>query len=220
MSGTVGIIVNDAARYTYFYTCLMSLKVPVNTDIYWSIGSDRIVGRNNIVKHCLEIGSEWVMFIDDDQAFDREILMKLLAHDEMVVSSLYMQRMVPFAPVVYSGFNEETKGYVPINLTELPKEGLIEVHAAGTGGMLIRSEVFRALEYPWFKHSYASEDLVFCEEAQKAGFKIHCDLGALLGHISPAVIWPSYIDEDEEWAVGFAIANNFNLYVKIEKEEK
>jgi len=91
------------------------------------------------------------------------------------------------------------------------------VCAIGTGGMLIRSEVFRELEYPWFEHGRASEDLIFCDRAREAGFPIYCDLGSRIGHLTVAAIWPSWVDQ--EWVVGFSVADNFSLYVGIENPQ-
>ena len=213
MSGMVGVIANDTGRYSMFTFMLNMLRTPVNTTLQPALTSDRILGRNKLAKLALEQGAEWLMFLDDDHAFHPDLLTRLLAHDEMIVGSLYLQRMMPFAPVAYSHKTED-EVYMPIDLTSLPSDGLVEVAAVGTGGMLIRSEVFRALEYPWFEHGRASEDLIFCDRARDAGFQIYCDLGSRLGHFTVSAIWPSWADE--EWVVGFSVADNFSLYVPIE----
>lgn len=222
MSGIVGIACNSTARYMAFTVCLTVLKTPVNTGIEWAIGSDRIVGRNNLAKRCIEQGAEWLFFLDDDHAFDQNILMRLLSHEKDIVASLYLQRIKPFAPIAYSSFDEEKGVYIPVDLTNYGKEDLVPIRAAGTGGMLIRSEVFRTLDEPWFhlKDGIGSEDLVFCDKAIEAGFEIYCDLGAPLGHIDPVIIWPSYFEQEKEWGVGFNLADNFSLYIPIEKPQK
>jgi hypothetical protein len=213
MSGLVGVIANDTGRYSLFTFCLTMLRKPVNTPIQPALTSDRILGRNKLAKIAQEQGAEWLLFLDDDHVFPPDLLLRLLAHEEMIVGSLYLQRMLPFAPVCFAEKTEDER-YIPIDLTSLPEEGLVEVCAIGTGGMLIRSEVFRALEYPWFEHGRASEDLIFCDRAREAGFPIYCDLGSRLGHMTPTAIWPSWVDQ--EWVVGFSVADNFSLYVPIE----
>ncbi len=214
MSGTVGIPANDAARYTLFFACLTQLLHPPNTQIRWAFGSDRIRGRNNLVRESLENGSEWLWFLDDDHAFAPDLLNRLLAHKVDIVTPVYLQRMMPFAPVVYTG--QEDANFTPLFLPDYAgDEGLQVVHAAGTGGMLIRSEVFRAIEEPWFEHGHASEDLIFCEKARDAGFSIWCDLHAHLGHLTSATIWPAYDAENEAWTVAFAIADQMSLKIPI-----
>ena len=54
MSGTIGIIADAAARYTYFSECLGRLHRPVNTTEDWAIGSERAIGRNKLVARSLE----------------------------------------------------------------------------------------------------------------------------------------------------------------------
>lgn len=214
MSGMVGVIANDTGRYSLFTFMLTMLQTPVNTKIQPALTSDRILGRNKLAKIAIEEGMEWLLFIDDDHAFKHDLLLKLLKHDVPIVGSLYLQRMLPFSPVAYS-HKDDDDFYMPIDLTELPEDGLVEVAAVGTGGMLVRTEVFRELEYPWFEHGRASEDLIFCDRAREAGFPIYCDLNSRLGHFTVSAIWPSWVDN--EWVVGFSVADNFSLYVPIEK---
>lgn len=221
MSGTVGIIARDDARYSLFSVCLMNLKHPVNTNIDWALGNDIASGRNNLVRRSLELGSEWILFLDDDHVFPNDLLVRLLEADKDIVSGLYLRRGVPMTPVAFS---HRTPGntYMPIVLPELPKEGLLKVHAAGAGALLIRSEVFRAIGDPWFEHGRvgewdASEDIIFCEKANEAGFEVFVDLEARLGHLSPMAAWPSWVDE--EWAIGFSITDGLSLYCPIEKAE-
>lgn len=216
MSGAIGIIASDTSRYSLFTVCLTSLHKPVNTAAVWALTSDRILGRNRCVKDALEMGAEWLIFLDDDHVFEAALLERLLAHDKPVVGSLYLQRMKPFAPVAYS-HKDEDEVYHPLKLAQYESDELVEVAALGTGGMLIRSEVLRAMERkgePWFEHGRASEDLIFCDRVYELGLgPIYCDLGARMGHLSPMAFWPSCTDG--EWEVGFALADGYQLKVPI-----
>lgn len=220
MSGSIGIVASETGRYTLFSASLMRIKHPPNTTPDWGMSSDISGARNMLVERSLERGSEWILFLDDDHVYPDDILLRLLAHEKDITCSLYMQRQPPFGPVAYTHRVEGS--YMPLQLPGMPEEGLIDIYATGCSGMLIRSEVFRAIEYPWFEHGRvgelwnASEDLIFCEKAREAGFDIHLDLGVRLGHLAPCAIWPSWIDE--EWVVGFSVANNTSLFVPIEKQ--
>ena len=87
---------------------------------------------------------DWVWFIDDDHAFDPQILMQLLSWNVDVVAPIYLMRQKPFLPVTLV---DEGKS---IDLTTVPTEGLAEVYATGTAGMLIRRRVFNKIHaaYP------------------------------------------------------------------------
>jgi len=111
-----------------------------------------------------------------------------------------------------------------LDLTKLPGKGLLKIWATGGAGLLVKSEVFRAIsdEPDWFEYGrvkdrdwHASEDFIFCEKVNEAGFDIFLDLEAQLGHLAPCAIWPSWVDQ--EWAVGFSVADGLRLYCPIEK---
>jgi len=198
-----------------FWICLRALRCPPNTMPVDALTSDRILGRNTCVKKALESGAEWLMFLDDDHVFAPGLLERLLSHNKPIVGSLYLQRMMPFAPVAYSHKTNDT--YHAVHLHNHGADDLIEVAAVGTGGMLIRSEILRAIAYPWFEHGRASEDLIFCDKVHELGLgPIYCDLGARLGHMSPAALWPSF--NNDTWEVGFALADGFSLTVPIAEE--
>ena len=219
MSGTVGIIANDNAKYTLFSVCLAQLRHPPNTNIDWALSTDPARARNTLVQRSLDAGSEWIIFLDDDHVYPSDLLFRLLEHEKDIVGSLYLRRNQPFSPVAFSHKTEDGL-YQSIDLSELPNEGLLKVQALGASGLLIRSEVFRAIEPPWFVYGQfrnwdASEDIIFCEQAQDAGFEVFLDLGAQLGHLTPSAVWPSWIDQ--EWTVGFSVADGARLYVPTEK---
>lgn len=206
MSGTIGIIAQDQSRYSMFWMHLLHLQRPVNTQLLMRLTSDRIIGRNSVAQEALETGSEWLLFLDDDQTFRPDILTKLLARDEPVVGALYLQRQRPFFPIAFTEKTEK-EIYVPLRLSDHGPEDLVPVAGLGTGGMLIRSEVFRALDYPWFEHGKASEDLIFCDKAIAAGFPVYCDVGVRMGHYSMTSIHPHYDVENEQWVTGAKIAD-------------
>lgn len=222
MSGSISIMAQQSGRYSAFAVCLTQLQTPPNTNIDWVFTTDVAGGRNTLVQRALDIGSEWVLFLDDDQTFRPDLLMRLLSHEKDIVSALYMQRAGGHGPLAYS---ERTKDntYTQIDLTQLPGEGLLKVKACGAGGLLVRSEVFRAVAeiYPsWFQYGLvygeswnASEDIIFCEKAQKAGFEVFVDLGCPIGHMAPTAIWPQFIDG--QWCVGFQVADGTKLYAPI-----
>jgi SAM-dependent methyltransferase len=68
---------------------------------------------------------------------------------------------------------------------EKPPYGpLLECDAVATGALLIHRDVLEKMPKPVFEYQMQgiSEDLQFCYNAQKEGFKIHCDLSTISGH--------------------------------------
>ncbi len=219
MSGSVGIVAQDSARYTMFGVCLTQLKHPGGTRIDWGLSTYVPKARNTLVKRALDDGSDWLLFLDDDHVFAPDLLLNLLAHDKPVVSALYVLRGGSHEPVA---LQKTENAYEPIDLTQLPGEGLLKVDAVGCGGLLVRSEVFRAIsdEPDWFSYGHdqhgwtASEDVIFCEKVANAGYDIFVDLASPMGHMAPSAIWPSYVDG--EWCFGFSVSDSTKLYAHIE----
>jgi hypothetical protein len=207
----VGVISNDTARYAMFYIAKDALRSPVNTRLQHMLTGDRILGRNKLAKMAVDDGMEWLLFLDDDHTFGGELLTRLLSHNVPIVGALYLQRQMPFLPIAYATKDDDGT-YWPVDLTAHGENDLITVRGLGTGGMLIRTEIFRELPYPWFEHGTASEDLIFCDRVYDAGLgPIYCDLGARMGHLSPAALWPTFTDG--RWAAGFALADGFSVTV-------
>jgi hypothetical protein len=235
----VGIIANDAARFSEFWSCVLRLKVPQGSVKENVIGGDWCSARNELARRCIEEGYDYLWFMDDDHSFGPDLLQKLLeaaeTYDLPIVNPLCTMRTAPFHLVTFAANPDpESKDrYLPISLEGLPGEGIVELEAGGCAGMLIRRDVLEAtrlmsFDYRntsavddvympfvvpdrWFEYGDRSEDLVFCEKAKEAGFKIHADLSARLGHITTAVVVPALTENG--WETGITVGRDLQLAI-------
>ena len=211
----VAIVANDAARFSEFWSCVLRLRVPEGSYKDVVIGGDWLGARNNLSRRCLDEGFDYLWFMDDDHSFASDLLEKLLASamefDLPIVMPLCTTRRPPFHLVTYGRNPDESNPdpYLPISLEGAPAEGIIELEAGGTAGMLIRRDVLEAVEEPWFKNTPRSEDIVFCEDAKAKGFKVYGDLSCRLGHILTTVVAPKL--GEEGWVTGLVIGNDLHL---------
>jgi hypothetical protein len=215
--GIVGIIANEAARYSRFASCVTNLRAPAGSKVEWLIGGDWCGARNTLARMTLDSDAEWLWFMDDDHAFSPEILNGLLHHDLPLVLPVCLTRVPPFQPVTYTEKIDENL-YLPLPLDEHPEAGLVRLEAGGCAGMLIRRHVLEAIPPPWFEYTDRSEDIVFCEKAKAAGFELHCDLAARLGHITTAVVWPAI--SDGSWVTGVTIGGEMNIFIPTSTREE
>lgn len=167
-----------------FASSLMGLRLTEETRVIWMIHTMIDTSRNNLVQESLtDLSYTHLLMIDDDMTFEPDFALRLLKHDVDIVGGLAFKRRPTYQPCVYKQ-NKNNKKYFPI----LP-EVFQEVDIVGTGGILMKIEVFRKMKFPWFFTDYDKDgthwsvDFRFCQQAKKNGYKIFVDPKAEMGHI-------------------------------------
>lgn len=207
MTGFVGIVCAETARYSQFHADLHQLIAPEGIDIITSIGasdSALSMSRNEIVRAFLKTDADWLLMIDDDHAIDPRFLVDLIRRQVgrppvPILSSLYLTKKAPFQPTLYGKpYVEGGRTWFPgLFLDEFPTTGIVPVYATGASGQLVRRVVYETLPAPWYnlgQSDHLGEDMLFCHVAQQAGFPVHVDLEARLGHLAPFQIWPHVLN--------------------------
>ncbi len=180
--------------------CLQSLAPPMNmsTRTMPVVGKRIDIARNEIIESCLRDNSKWLMFIDTDVLFPPHTMMALLQRlqnnpDLSIVSGVYFSKSNPCFPLIFdeAGCGSKLDWKVGDFLEDVG-------YAIGMGLCLIDCEVFRAFGPPWYDINYGlnidsetggtsaasiTEDLIFCERAHEAGYKISVDTGIQAGHL-------------------------------------
>lgn len=218
--GTVIVPCHDLARYHQFSFDLTLLDVPDGTEITFQRSASIVQNLNQGIGQLLRSESAWAWIVGDDHSFNRDTIMRLLAHDVDIVAPLCVKRAPPFSLVAYD--REEgldPQGRMQFNTMEfedLPEDGLFEVAAAGTAGMLIKREVFEALEEPWFLNSdglTTNEDVTFCRRARAEGFKVLLDPGTRIGHLGIVAAWPDHRDGAWGLTLDFQGAGHNQIFI-------
>lgn len=176
-----------------FAVSMLQLVRPADTRIVWTKGMDVTAQFNELVER---MSGDWLWILGHDHTWtwDPLILVKLLQHDLDVVVPLVLKKNAPFDIVVYSGEVEDENGKSWYMHAELEPEGVQEVYAAGSAGMLIRRRVLDKLERPIFRTTgfQQDEDLQLCAAIRNAGFKIHIDVDTRMGHLGFFPVYPMW----------------------------
>lgn len=148
-------------------------------------GKEVAKARNCIVEVALNSNAKYIWFVDDDvlppnYAVQQLSFAMLNKPDVMVCGGIYYSKQYVPSPIVFedngSGSYQDWK---PGEVFEVP--GFI-----GTGCMLIKTELFKHLEPPFFKTldnpDTVTDDAYFCRKVKAAGFKIYGHGGVLCGH--------------------------------------
>ena len=173
------------------------------------------MARNRIAADALNAHYDYVMMVDNDIELPQDALVNLLEDGVDVALGYYLNRYARGEKRLACVF-KRGPGWVMYSGDELHAlrdsgAHLIEVAAGGMGCALIRTDLFRRLEFPWFEWTdvsripmdvpdvYASrdafnsggEDVNFCLSLARAGVDVFCDTRVACGHEFREVVWPS-----------------------------
>ena len=165
--------------------------------------------RNTAARAALEVKADYLMFIDDDAVMVNtpsmfKDLKNKIDNDENkhIIMPLVYIRGYPFEPMFFNWVNDpkvitEGKGiefYSNFKEAPVDENNLLEVAAIGCHTCLIKTEVFKAIEEPFFMTGmYNTEDVYFCMKCrdyiENVGIFVATDIS------SAHLLDPLYVDD-------------------------
>ena len=155
--------------------------------------------RNEICAAALKVEADYLLFLDCDMVHPPDLIERLLAIRQPVVTARYHIKKPPFAACVFME-DRVTPGPHVYRTVHFGR-GVFEIHACGAGALLIRRDVLQTLYerggHNWFRyqrglnppHDFSiSEDMWFCEQVRAAGYAIWCDWDLMCGHVGQQII--------------------------------
>lgn len=136
--------------------------------------------RNIIARDALQKNADYMFWLDSDMVVEGDAILRLMEHDKDIVSGLYFKKR-DLDPVMYV-----RRGDLYASPREWEKT-IFRVDAVGMGCVLIKSDVFRSIEPPWFVYDVRKnkgEYIYFCEKAREAGYDIWVDPSVLPTHLA------------------------------------
>ena len=163
-------------------------RFPATEDLTVLMQESSVVHSNReaLVDRALAWNATHVLFVDDDMHWTPQTILSLMSRDLPFVVCNYPKRIYPI---------EMTAIDVEGKRLALTKEstGVEEIQFAGFGVALIHTDVFKALEKPWFlpgwmdqHNDYTTEDAPLYIRARSVGMIPHVDHDASkesVGHI-------------------------------------
>jgi hypothetical protein len=148
--------------------------------------------RQSLAREALETGVSHTLWIDTDMAFPKDTLHRLARADKDMIGINARGRRPPYP------FLAEATATARLE-TKKDSTGIVEVHRVGFGLVLIKTDVFRKMDAPffdfeWLKEtaSFRGEDYYFCEKARTYGveFWVDHDLSKQVAHIGDFAFMP------------------------------
>lgn len=176
-------------------------------DVHWRVPIRTFIckARHAIVKEAVNLGADYILWVDDDAIVDPSFLDRLVAHDKDIVITPYYLRDAPYMcgilRSVTGDFNDQ-ESYRNLSDSDL-HQGLIEVDGGGTHCMLTKMSIYgppkmegeslRAytercpgqIPFPYFVLAPAggTEDMYMCYMARNVGIRIYCDSDIYSPHV-------------------------------------
>ena len=180
------------------FKSIYGLKRPEGSALYFDYvaGYDCAKARNRIAKNAMSGNYDYVLMVDSDIQLPHDTLVKLLeCKADIALGWYYRKRTRTDQTVIFTfgkDFNDDNciKGSTMIH--EVPRP--VEVKGGGLGIALIKTDVFKTLQYPYFKFvtysddTVLSEDLYFCNLASQCGCSIKCNPSVKGNHIFDVIM--------------------------------
>ena len=167
--------------------------------------------RNYSVKAALETEADYIFFMDDDSVLlGNASIFKYLKDkidndpNKHIISPIVYVRGYPFEPMFFSEVKDEKirikegKGidfFRDFKNHPTDENKLIRVEAVGCHNTLIKTEIFKALEQPYFLTTLNNtEDIYFCMKCKEfiENIGIFVDTSITVGHL----LDPLYVDDN------------------------
>jgi hypothetical protein len=154
--------------------------------------------RNFAAKFALEQECHYVMFVDDDMILHEMTFQSLVENIQRpnvdVVMALTYIRGYPFHPMCFIDRNREEKEITSLDFYDDFEEHIdsethmVEVDAIGCACVLIKTELIKKLEPPYFMTTpHHTEDVYFCMKAKRTlgrnNVGIYVDCGVPTAHM-------------------------------------
>jgi hypothetical protein len=188
----IGMPISNRKNYNEFWLSFLTMDKPDFTlliprfEVY-EYPEDIAAVRNDIVDQALDQGCSKLIFLDTDQIYPEDTILKLIGSGKDIIGGAIHRRYPPFELVMFRG---EIGGLERIPEEEIYSGKVIDVNATGCACVCVDMEVFLNIDKPYFEITTGEngrtigEDIGFCDKARKAGYKIHVDTSIEIDHLS------------------------------------
>jgi len=169
----------------------------IDTQVFMDASTILLTQRERLATEAVNLGSEYILWLDSDITFPASTAMRLMSHNEPVVACNYIRRQLPAKGVAYEIIGD-WQNPLPFDVYD----DLVEVQGVGMGCMLIKTEIFTEIPKPWFEFGWSAqsndhlgEDMLLCQKIAAAGYNVKIDtlLSQELRHLGTWAFGPDLL---------------------------
>ena len=155
-----------------------------NITTHWCVGTYVHRAREQLIEEIAGLGAHYILWLDSDHNFPKDLLVELLAHNVAMVGINYAKRGIPVRYVAIKRTSIDHPGNAALLPTREDSTGLEECEAVGFGAVLMKCVIIPTLpiDKPRFFFEtndvgdiHVGEDVYFCRLVREAGWEIHVD---------------------------------------------
>lgn len=159
-----------------------------NCRFFFIQDNTQVGARNAACKAAIDVGAEWLLFIDSDADFPIDTLSRLKRCDaDIACADMWSRNLPSFRTVMRLRPSEEEGKLETYPVPDSPS-GVEDVDLCGMHCTLIRVSLLKEMAekyqgQPWFwATADHGEDTVFCLRAMELKAKVRCDFSIMSGH--------------------------------------
>jgi hypothetical protein len=149
----------------------------MDTYLFFDSSSVLLNQREKLIEEAKLINSDYVLWLDSDMVFPSTTALRLLEHNKDIVGCNYLKRTKPLKPVAYKSIGD-WDSFLPL----MPQDELVEVEGVGMGCILMKTEIFKKLQKPYFEFIYnkksddwMGEDFNLLSKLREKDYKVYID---------------------------------------------
>ena len=183
------ILLVDNSKTDDYYKKLLKLGVKVIKTKYFENAKDRIVDSRNILRrYAIENNYDYLLSLEQDVIPEKNVIDELIKHKEKIVSGVYFNNFPKdgkdrFLMCLWVNRGDDKETIYHIDEIELHKPKVIEITACGLGCILLHKDVLEKIEFRYEKDAIPFDDVYFCMDVKKKGFKIYANTGVVCKHL-------------------------------------
>ena len=168
--------------------------------------------RHNVALNEARYNYDRVLFMDTDQFYPQDYLVRMLTHEEPVVTALNVSRYHPFEFCTYCMEGEEEREGIKVPkivpMSPPADKRIFECDVTGTGALMVDVKALEGIPQPYFRDVYEPtgcvrllpDDFWFGWQLWKAGVRVTVDQSIIVKHIAKVMAAPfNVLDLRKAW---------------------
>jgi hypothetical protein len=186
----------DNSKSEDFYNKLKKEGINIERTECLDDVKERIVNSRNLLRErVIEKNYDYFFSLEQDVIPEKDIIEKLIFSDKEIVSAYYgkladlkvqdaetgeIKDITIELPVAYI---QNGEGVRRANPNEVLNRGIIDVGGFGLGCLMISKKVMEKIKFRSEKGKAAFDDLLFCFDSKKLGYKLYLNSDARVEHL-------------------------------------